>query len=211
MLGVRAADTEGSRDVDPAWGADMCPFTGSAISKDIASRGRISYSGLRLRSFSTRKEVAAMKHVGENVDNSIYGKTKVKVPFLEAVHGEPKEIGRVIISEKADPRWMDPDGCLMKDESSTYYQGFHKTTKVVLEKSREETPYLYTYKRQKIFFRIEWEDEEPMNATCPVCGKSAHHTSACPKYGHMAICDAHCEHCHFYKKPYGCQYKARPP
>lgn len=148
-----------------------------------------------------------MKRVGENVDNSVYGKTKVEVPFLEAVHGTLKEIGRVIISEKADPRWMDPDGCLMKDESSTYYQGFHKTTKVVLEKSREETPYLYTYKRQKIFFRIEWEDEEPMNATCPICGKSAHHTSACPKYGHMAICDAHCESCHFYKKPYGCHTK----
>lgn len=189
----------------------MCPFTGSAISKDIASRGRISYSGLRLRSFSTRKEVRAVKHVGENVDNSIYGKTKVEVPFLKAEHGELKEIGRVIISEKADPRWMDPDGCLMKDESSTYYQGFRKTTKVVLEKSREETPYLYTYKRQKIFFRIEREDEEPVNATCPICGKSAHHTSACPKYGHMAICDAHCESCHFYKKPYGCQYKARSP
>lgn len=76
------------------------------------------------------------------MDNSIYGKTKVEVPFLEAVHGEL---------------------------------------------------------------------EEPVNATCPVCGKSAHHTSACPKYGHMAICDAHCESCHFYKKPYGCQYKARPP
>ena len=189
----------------------MCPFTGSAISKDIVFRGQILYSGLRLRSFSTRKEVAGMKHVGENVDNSIYGKTKVEVPFFKAVHGELKEIGRVIISEKADPRWMDPDGCLMKDESSTYYQGFHKTTKVVLEKSREETPYLYTYKRQKIFFRIEWEDEEPMNATCPVCGKSAHHTSACPKYGHMAICDAHCESCHFYKKPYGCQCRERPP
>lgn len=152
-----------------------------------------------------------MKHVGENVDNSIYGKTKVEVPFLKAEHGELKEIGRVIISEKADPRWMDPDGCLMQDENGTYYQGFHKTTKVVLEKSRKETPYLYTYKRQKIFFRIEWEDEEPMNATCPICGKSAHHTSACPKYGHMAICDAHCESCHFYKKPYGCQCRERPP
>lgn len=189
----------------------MCPYTGSVISKDIASRGQISYSVLRSRSFSARKEVRAVKHVGENVDNSVYGKTKVEVPFLTAAHGELKEIGRVIISEKADPRWMDPDGCLMKDESGTYYQGFHKTTKVVLEKSREETPYLYTYKRQKIFFRIEWVDEEPMNATCPICGKSAHHTSACPKYGHMAICDAHCESCHFYKKPYGCQYKARPP
>ena len=54
-----------------------------------------------------------MKHVGENVDNSIYGKTKVEVPFLKAEHGELKEIGRVIISEKADPRWMDPDGCLI--------------------------------------------------------------------------------------------------
>ena len=54
-----------------------------------------------------------MKHVGENVDNSIYGQTKVEVPFLKAEHGELKEIGRVIISEKADPRWMDPDGCLI--------------------------------------------------------------------------------------------------
>ena len=27
-----------------------------------------------------------MKRVGENVDNSVYGKTKVEVPFLEAVH-----------------------------------------------------------------------------------------------------------------------------
>ena len=197
--------------MDPAWGADMCPFTGSAISKDIASRGRISYSGLRLRSFSTRKEVAGMKHVGENVDNSIYGKTKVEVPFFKAEHGELKEIGRVIISEKADPRWMDPDGCLMMDENGTYYQGFRKTTKVVLEECQEETPYLYTYKRQKIFFQIEWEDEEPVNAVRPVCGKSAHHTSACPKYGHMAICDAHCESCHFYKKPYGCQCRERPP
>lgn len=189
----------------------MCPFTGSAISKDIASRGQISYSVLRLRSFSTRKEVRAVKHVGENVNNSIYGKTKVEVPFLKAEHGELKEIGRVIISEKADPRWMDPDGCLMQDESGTYYLGFRKTTKVVLEKSREETPYLYTYKRQKIFFRIEWEDEEPVNATCPICGKSPHHTCACPRCGHMAVCDAHCEHCHFYKKPYGCQCRERPP
>lgn len=189
----------------------MCPYTGSAISRGTTQSGWISCSGRCSRSFPVRKEVEGMKHVGENVDNSIYGKTKVEVPFLEAVHGTLKEIGRVIISEKADPRWMDPDGCLMKDESGTYYQGFHKTTKVVLEKSREETPYLYTYKRQKIFFRIEWEDEEPMNATCPICGKAAHHTSACPKYGHMAICDMHCESCNFYKKPYGCQHKARPP
>lgn len=63
-----------------------------------------------------------MKHVGENVDNNIYGKTKVEVPFFKAEYGELKEIGRVIISEKADPRWMDPDGCLLMDASSTYYQ-----------------------------------------------------------------------------------------
>ena len=82
---------------------------------------------------------------------------------------------------------------------------------MVLEECREETPYLYTYRRQKIFFQIEWEDEEPVNAVCPVCGKAPHHTCACPRCGHMAVCDVHCEHCHFYKKPYGCQCRERPP
>lgn len=85
----------------------MCPYTESAISRGTTQSGWISCSGRCSRSFPMRKEVEGMKRVGENVDNSVYGKAKVEVPFLEAVHGELKEIGRVIISEKADPRWME--------------------------------------------------------------------------------------------------------
>ncbi len=148
---------------------------------------------------------------GENIRYMAPGEVLVSIPVFQHVgDGNVQVIGDVIMDQRADPRFMDPDAHLMKHGGEMYYNGFRHTDQVVIEESDKETPYIYKNNKGRRPVTIRRVEPMPINTVCPMCGASPLRTVHCLRAGGMAVCETHCEACQYHEGS-RCTYQKKPP
>lgn len=149
---------------------------------------------------------------GENIRYIAPGEVRVSVPIMRQMpEGEMEEIGRIVMDQRADPRYMDPDGCFVRDGGGVFLLAFRRTIPMEVKKSDTPTSYIYrNNNKEEIYITIKHIEQEPINRVCPLCGKTPSHTMHCPKVGGMAVCEGHCTDCEHHQRG-GCRYQKKPP